>query len=76
MEAKLVQANQVLEAADAQNKELSDKMQAVTRSLEEKCRVSAYEADQQMSTVQVGLQLDASPLLVQYFERALLHGVV
>lgn len=68
LEAKVLQEHQELEAAVTKNKELSDQIQAITKSLEEKCRVAVSEADQNMTLVQVGLQLDcrsAFCLLVQ-----------
>lgn len=69
LEAKMLQEHQELEAAAAKNNELSDQIQAVTKSLEEKCRVAVSEADQKMTLLQVGLQLhqtSALCLLVQY----------
>ena len=57
LEAKAHQEQQKLEAAAAQNKELCDQIQAVTRSLEEKCRMAVSEADQKMSVLQVALRL-------------------
>lgn len=48
----LVQAHEELEAAATKNKELNDRFQAVTQSLEEKCRI----ADQKVSGLVVGLQ--------------------
>lgn len=69
LEAKMLQEHQELEAAVAKNDELSDQIQAVTKSLEEKCRVAVSEADQKMTLLQVGLHLgdtSALCLLVQH----------
>lgn len=52
MAVALLQAHEELEAAAAKNKELYDRFQAATQSLEEKCRV----ADQKVSGLVVGLQ--------------------
>lgn len=57
LEAKAHRQQQKVEAAAAQNKELSDQMQAVTKSLEEKYRKAVSEADQKLSQLQVALQL-------------------
>ena len=69
VEAKMLQEHQELEAAVAKNHKLSDQIQAVTKSLEEKCRVAVSQADQKMTLLQVGLHLgDTSDLclLVQH----------
>lgn len=54
----LFQATQALEAVAAQNKELSDQIQTVTKSLEEKCRVAACQADHTLLSQKVGFLLD------------------
>ena len=64
LEAKVLQEHQELEAATAQNKELSDQIQAVTKALEEKCKVAVTEADHKMSLLQVGLQLLVSTTIM------------
>ena len=53
LEAKVLQEHQELETALAKNKELSDQVQAIAKSLEEKCRVAVSEADQKMTLLQV-----------------------
>ena len=73
LEAKVLQEHQELETALAKNKELSDQVQAIAKSLEEKCRVAVSEADQKMTLLQVGLQLNCRCpfcLLVQQAEWA------
>lgn len=75
LEAKMLQEHQQRVAAVAKNNELYDQIQAVTKSLEEKCRVAVCEADQKMTLLQVGLQLDCTSavcLVVHYIEKALL----
>lgn len=55
VEAKVQQEHQELEAANAQNRSLSDQIEAVTKCLEEKCRVAVSQADQKMSQLQVSI---------------------
>ena len=54
LEAKVLKEHQELEAAIAKNTELSDQIQAVTKAMEEKCRVAVSETEQKMTLLQVG----------------------
>ena len=49
-----VQKQQELEAATAETRKLSDQIEAVTKALEEKCRLAISQADQKTSQLQVG----------------------
>lgn len=53
LEAKVLKEHQELEAAVAKNTELSNQIQAVTKALEEKCKVAVNEAEQKMTLLQV-----------------------
>ena len=54
--ASLLQSHEELEAAAADNKELSDRLHAVNKASEERCRLAICEADQRVAALQVCLQ--------------------
>ena len=56
LEVKLALAHQKLEAATAQNQELSSQIQVVTQSLEEKHSIAVFQVNQKVSGLVVGLQ--------------------
>ena len=68
LEAKMLQEQQEHEAAVAKNNELCNQIQAVTKSLEEKCRIAVSEAEQKMTILQVGLQLDCTIALCLFVQ--------
>ena len=53
LDAKVAQEHEQLEAATALHKVLSDKIQQVTTSLEQKCKDEVTKAEQKMSELQV-----------------------
>ena len=58
MEAKLSEKTQQLDAATAQNVELAEQVQVVTKSVKDKCALAVREAERKMlQCLQVGLRL-------------------
>ena len=53
LDAKLAQEHHQLEAAITQHKAMSDQIQQITNSLEQKCRDEVAKADQKMAQLQV-----------------------
>ena len=54
MEAQLVLAREELDAVTARNDGLCEQLQVVMTSMEEQCRVSVLNTNQEMSALQVG----------------------
>ena len=53
LEAKVLREHEQFEAATTQNTKLLEQIQAVTKSMEEKCQVAVSQAEHQMSQLQV-----------------------
>ena len=74
LDAKVAQEHEQLEAATALHKVLSDKIQQVTSSLEQKCKDEVTKAEQKLAELQV--KADALSLLSVLCSSAMLTPAV